>query len=67
MRAICLGSRRARYRAWLAVTNDTITYEYDALGRVTTRAINGASNTVTWADAIHASALCSFGAKSPGS
>jgi RHS repeat-associated protein len=29
------------------LTNDTITYGYDALGRVTTRAINGAANTVT--------------------
>ncbi len=29
--------------------NDTITYAYDALGRVTTRAIDGAANTVTWA------------------
>jgi RHS repeat-associated protein len=31
------------------LTNDTLTYAYDALGRVTTRAINGAANTVTWA------------------
>jgi len=31
------------------LANDTITYGYDALGRVTTRAINGAANTVTWA------------------
>jgi RHS repeat-associated protein len=30
------------------LTNDTITYEYDELGRVTTRAINGAANTVAW-------------------
>jgi RHS repeat-associated protein len=30
------------------LTNDTITYEYDELGRVTTRTINGAANTVTW-------------------
>jgi hypothetical protein len=28
--------------------NDTITYGYDELGRVTTRTINGAANTVTW-------------------
>ena len=31
------------------LTNDTITYTYDALGRVTERAINGSANTVTWA------------------
>lgn len=31
------------------LTNDTITYTYDQLGRVTVRAINGAANTVTWA------------------
>jgi len=31
------------------LANDTITYGYDALGRVTTRAINGSANTVTWA------------------
>ncbi len=31
------------------LTNDTITYEYDELGRVTTRAIDGSANTVTWA------------------
>lgn len=30
------------------LTDDTITYEYDELGRVTDRAINGAANTVTW-------------------
>jgi RHS repeat-associated protein len=30
------------------LTNDTISYEYDELGRVTERAINGAANTVTW-------------------
>ena len=30
------------------LTNDTITYTYDQLGRVTVRAINGAANTVTW-------------------
>jgi RHS repeat-associated protein len=29
--------------------NDTITYSYDELGRVTSRAINGSANTVTWA------------------
>jgi RHS repeat-associated protein len=28
--------------------NDTISYSYDELGRVTNRSINGASNTVTW-------------------
>jgi RHS repeat-associated protein len=28
--------------------NDTITYSYDQLARETTRAINGAANTVTW-------------------
>jgi YD repeat-containing protein len=31
------------------LTDDTITYGYDQLGRVTKRAINGAANTVTWA------------------
>jgi len=31
------------------LTDDTITYSYDQLGRVTTRAINGAANAVTWA------------------
>ena len=31
------------------LANDTITYTYDPLGRVTVRAINGAANTVTWA------------------
>ena len=31
------------------LTNDTITYTYDQLARVTVRAINGAANTVTWA------------------
>jgi YD repeat-containing protein len=31
------------------LTDDTITYGYDELGRVTTRAINGSANTVTWA------------------
>jgi RHS repeat-associated protein len=31
------------------LTNDTITYGYDELGRVTARAINGAANTATWA------------------
>jgi len=31
------------------LANDTITYTYDELGRVTQRAINGAANTVTWA------------------
>ena len=30
------------------LTNDTIAYTYDELGRVTTRAINGSANTVTW-------------------
>lgn len=30
------------------LTNDTITYTYDELGRVTVRAINGSANTVTW-------------------
>jgi RHS repeat-associated protein len=30
------------------LTNDTITYEYDELGRVSVRAINGATNTVSW-------------------
>ena len=30
------------------LTDDTITYGYDQLGRVTTRAINGPANTVTW-------------------
>lgn len=30
------------------LANDTISYTYDQLGRVTERAINGASNTVTW-------------------
>ena len=30
------------------LTNDTITYSYDQLGRVTTRALNVAANTVTW-------------------
>ena len=29
--------------------NDTISYSYDELGRVTTRSINGASNALTWA------------------
>jgi YD repeat-containing protein len=31
------------------LADDTITYTYDAVGRVTTRAINGAANSVTWA------------------
>ena len=31
------------------LANDTITYGYDELGRVTTRAINGSANPVTWA------------------
>lgn len=31
------------------LNNDTITYTYDELGRVTVRAINGSANTVTWA------------------
>jgi YD repeat-containing protein len=31
------------------LTDDTITYAYDALGRVVERAINGSANTVTWA------------------
>jgi RHS repeat-associated protein len=30
------------------LTDDTITYSYDELGRVTSRAINGTANTVTW-------------------
>ena len=30
------------------LTDDTITYPYDPLGRVVTRAINGTANTVTW-------------------
>jgi RHS repeat-associated protein len=30
------------------LTNDTIAYAYDELGRVTTRAINGSANIVTW-------------------
>lgn len=30
------------------LSNDTITYTYDPLGRVTERAINGSANTVTW-------------------
>jgi hypothetical protein len=30
------------------LTDDTITYTYDALGRVVVRAINGGANTVTW-------------------
>ena len=30
------------------LTNDTITYSYDELGRVTSRALNGTANTVTW-------------------
>ena len=30
------------------LTDDTITYSYDQLGRVTTRAINGTANTVAW-------------------
>jgi RHS repeat-associated protein len=30
------------------LVDDTLTYSYDALGRVTTRTINGAANTVTW-------------------
>src|SRR5947207_4077203 len=29
--------------------NDTISYSYDELGRVTARSINGASNALTWA------------------
>jgi RHS repeat-associated protein len=29
--------------------NDTISYSYDELGRVTNRSINGASNALTWA------------------
>jgi YD repeat-containing protein len=38
------------------LTDDTITYTYDELGRVTTRAINGSANTVTWGfDALAAS------------
>jgi RHS repeat-associated protein len=28
--------------------SDTMTYDYDELGRITTRAINGAANTVSW-------------------
>ncbi len=31
------------------LVDDAITYSYDELGRVTSRAINGAANTVTWA------------------
>ncbi|MCC7124014.1 MAG: RHS repeat protein [Acidobacteria bacterium] len=31
------------------LTDDTITYTYDQLGRVVTRAINGSANSVTWA------------------
>ena len=31
------------------LSNDTIAYTYDELGRVTERAINGSANTVTWA------------------
>ena len=31
------------------LSNDTITYDYDELGRVVTRAINGSANTVAWA------------------
>lgn len=31
------------------LTNDTIAYTYDQLGRVSERSINGAANTVTWA------------------
>jgi YD repeat-containing protein len=30
------------------LASDTLTYQYDELGRVTTRAINGAANPVTW-------------------
>jgi RHS repeat-associated protein len=30
------------------LTNDTITYTYDELGRVTSRAINGTANSVSW-------------------
>lgn len=30
------------------LTDDTITYDYDALGRVETREINGSANSVTW-------------------
>jgi RHS repeat-associated protein len=30
------------------LANDTITYVYDELGRVTARAINGSANAVTW-------------------
>jgi YD repeat-containing protein len=30
------------------LTNDTISYTYDELGRATARAINGAANTVAW-------------------
>jgi RHS repeat-associated protein len=30
------------------LTNDTIAYAYDQLGRVTTRSINGSANEVTW-------------------
>jgi RHS repeat-associated protein len=30
------------------LANDTITYSYDQLGRVTTRAINGTANSETW-------------------
>jgi RHS repeat-associated protein len=31
------------------IANDTITFGYDQLGRVTTRAINGTANSATWA------------------
>jgi hypothetical protein len=30
------------------LTDDTITYAYDALGRVVEWAIHGSANTVTW-------------------
>ena len=30
------------------LSNDTITYGYDEIGRATTRALNGSANTVTW-------------------
>jgi hypothetical protein len=31
------------------LTNDTIAYTYDQLGRATTRTLNGAAHSVTWA------------------
>jgi RHS repeat-associated protein len=30
------------------LANDTVTYQYDQLGRITGRAVNGTANTVTW-------------------